>query len=305
MYGIRNVAAVGETFNSFNTIHDYNLDHTFDQERQFRYYNLEFEFWNPNNTDPGEYYCTTYLTPNGYACDTSSAFDFYMEQLCKIDSLTDNYDWVFSETYIGNPTAGQCSELAECADRVLVHYYRMSDVYTSGNSIYNFKKYRLPGLANSSEISRVLPIFNCREDFMESWLMSNPQDQAMDTWMNGVNGYVADSGSWKENTQIIGHVWYRYTCMHDTTGTVTSVDQFQSLPFTIYPNPVKDRLQIRIDQNHVDPASFKVINQLGQLMKTPVIKKSLNLIEIETNHLSSGMYHITLQNESRSFIKLE
>ena len=132
LYGIHAVAGVGETYNSFANFHAYNQLHLGDVTRLIDVYNMEFEFWNNSTTAPGGYYCTTYLDPDGLACDTANAFDFYLEELCRLDSLCDAHAYIKSETYIGNPTAGQCTALSGCADRILVHYYRTSDVYGDG-----------------------------------------------------------------------------------------------------------------------------------------------------------------------------
>lgn len=215
-YGITQVAAVGETYNSFNNIHDYNLDHSANPNQQFDHYNIEFEFWNESLVEAGGYYCNTYLDPMGLSCDTTGSFSFLIDNLCDLKTLTDGFANIDAEMYIGWPNAGQAKQIADCTDRVLVHYYRSSDVYMSGNSIYNYGVGRLPDLAASSSTSVVMPIFNCRSSFMGPWLDTNPADQAFDTWMNGLNGYNDATGTWKSNTTVDGHVWYRYSCMPAT-----------------------------------------------------------------------------------------
>ena len=213
LYGITQVAGVGETYNSFNNIHDYNLDHAANANQQLDHYNIEFEFWNDNLVDPGEYYCTTYLQPLGLPCDTSGSFQFLIDNLCDLHTLCNGFAYLNSEMYIGWPNAGQSEQIADCTNRVLVHYYRGSDVYNNGNSIYNYGSHRLPDLAQSSSMSVVMPIFNCQPTFMGSWLDTNPESQVFDTWMNGLNGYNDDTGTWKTNTTVDGHVWFKYTCM--------------------------------------------------------------------------------------------
>lgn len=213
MYGVQQVAGVGETYNSFQNIHDYNLDHAANPNQQFDRYNIEFEFWNTNLVDPGEYYCTTYLQPQGLTCDTSGAFQFLIENLCDLHDLCGGFSNLYSEMYIGWPNAGQSKQIADCTDRVLVHYYRTSDVYNNGNSIYNYGVHRLPDLAQSAETSVVMPIFSCEPSFMGPWLTSNPETQVFDTWLNGTNGYNSATGTWKANTLVDGYVWFKYTCL--------------------------------------------------------------------------------------------
>ncbi len=218
-YGVLKTAAIGETYSSFEIIHDYNMDYISEPNAQFDIYNLEFEFWHPVSTGPSGYYCTTYLQPGGYTCDTAGAFDFIIPELFSLDSLCNLHTWLNSEIYIGNSNSSQCAELAQYVDRVLVHYYRTSDVYANGNSIYNYKSYRPEALSDLVTSINIMPIFSGESDFMGPWLETNPEAQAYDTWMNGLNGYVSDPGAWKSKVTIDGYVWFKYTAMHDTTRT--------------------------------------------------------------------------------------
>ncbi len=227
-YGILSVGGVGETYNSFNNIHNYNLDHIHTPLERLDVYNIEFEFWNNSSTGPGGYYCTTYLEPNGIPCDTSGAFEFILEDLCRLDSICNEYDWLISEVYIGSPTNLQCAKIAQCIDRVLIHYYRLSDVYGDGNSIYNYKPERLPALTDSVESIRVMPIFNGKSSFMGPWLVSHPENQVYDTWWYGLNGYEDDIGSWKSDVTVEGFVWYRYTSMYEIVLPLNN-DQFEGI----------------------------------------------------------------------------
>ncbi len=306
VYGIPQIGAVGETFASFNTIHDYNMDNTGDIKRQFTAYNIEYEFWNSGSTGPGGYYCTTYLTPNGYTCDTAGAFQHYIKQLCKLDSLTNSpgaVGIVLSETYIGNPTPGQCSQISDCADRILVHYYRPSDLYSDGSSIYNFKSYRLPALANSINLAIVYPIFNCRPDFMGPWLDTVSHTQAFETWYYAADGFDADTGSWKENLIVEGSVWYRYTCMHDTTGTVTSnYEQAIISEISVYPNPTKKTLNVRSTKDKLYLSEIEIIDELGRIIDVPYKLVLNNRIEFDVDHLKAGIYWIKINELIKPFV---
>lgn len=212
-YGIEHIAATGETYASFANIHDYQLDHVGMPTQQFDYYNIEFEFWNTGSVGPGGYYCTTYLEDEGLSCDTLGAFAFLEQNLCDLKTLCDTDPSLSAEMYVGHLNAGQGQKIAECTDRVLVHYYRTSDVYNDGSSIYNYHAYRLPHLAADDELSVVMPIFSCRSYHMGPWLDSHNEAQVFDTWMNGVDGYNDDMGAWKSNNHVEGYVWYRYTCI--------------------------------------------------------------------------------------------
>jgi len=302
LYGIHSIAGVGEKFSSFDNIHAYNLLHLGDANRLIDVYNLEFEFWNSTSTAPGGYYCTTYLTPNSLACDTANAFDFYLEELCRIDSLCDANDYISSETYIGNPTVGQCTALSGCADRILVHYYRTSDVYTSGNSIYNFKSYRLPALAAAAELSVVMPIFACTDDFMGEWLLSNSHNKPMDTWLNGLNGYNDDTGTWKSNTCVQGHVWYRYTCMNPDGILTTLLEKEVSKQFFIYPNPTNGRLVFESEKEFSQNSEISIVDQLGRQLPSNIRSRSGRKVILSVDGLSPGMYWLRIEGTTRPFV---
>ncbi len=306
MYGVKEVAAVGEKFSSFDIIHDYNLDHATNHNQQFDVYNIEFEFWNDNLTDPGEYYCTTYLTGAGLTCDTAGAFDYYIDQMCRLDSLCDTYDYLNSETYIGYPTAGQSRLLADCTDRVLVHYYRSSDVYNNGNSIYNYNAYRLADLAESMEQSVIMPIFNCKESFMGEWLDSVPETQAFDTWMNGLNGYNSTSGDWKENTQVDGYVWFYQSCMrtHDSISTTVKLQQIGELK--LFPNPASSFITLTTNSNYqLKIEDLEIYNLLGERVNFELPKSTTDQthFRIDTQNWMNGVYFVQWRDKTIRFLK--
>ncbi|HHH52386.1 MAG TPA: hypothetical protein ENK91_01900, partial [Bacteroidetes bacterium] len=214
-YGIQKVGAIGETYAPFEIFQDYNLDNINEPDARFDIFNMEFEFWNQNTIDA--YYCNDYLTPNGFSCDTAGAFAFILPELTRLDSMCNEYDWLNSEYYIGHPTDMQCAKLAKHTDRVLVHYYRTSDVYNNGNSIYNYNKGRIPALTDSVDFIHVMPIFSGEDNFMGPWLETHPESQAFHTWMYGQNAYDDETGDWKNKMNIDGYIWFKYTAMYDTT----------------------------------------------------------------------------------------
>lgn len=290
LYGIHSVAGVGETYNSFGNIHAYNQLHLGDPFRLIDVYNLEHEFWNSGSTGPGGYYCTTYLEPNGLNCDTADAFQFYLEELCQIDSLCDAHAYLQSECYIGNPTEGQCTQLSGCADRVLVHYYRTSDTYGDGTSIYNYKSYRLPALAAAAEMSRVMPIFACTEEFMGPWLESNSHNQALDTWINGVEAFDDESGDWLDNNCLEGSVWFKYTCMNDEALVTSQPESEKNYSLQVFPNPTTGSVQVK------GTGELTVWNSIGELVLSEEVMKSGS---VDLSAMANGIYFIRLRSEER------
>ncbi len=295
-YGILEIAAVGETFNSFATIHDYNMDHMSDAQQIFNVYNIEYEFWNSGSTGPGGYYCTTYLSPGGYSCDTAGAFDHYYIQIARLDSLTDSYAptaYIKSETYIGSPTDGQCTSIADTLDRVLVHYYRSSDVYVSGASIYTYKESRMPALAEAGSESQpitMMPIFNCESSFMGPWLTTNSIAKPYDTWLNGTDGFLSHvADDWYGSIESKGYVWYRYSCMPDTP---LSVIENKIEHLRVYPNPTIGLLNIH-SQFYNSSTSYTIYSMMGNIVQRGRLDQVLDF-----RHLSSGFYYILIEKEN-------
>ncbi|HRD38529.1 MAG TPA: hypothetical protein PLC65_07855, partial [Bacteroidia bacterium] len=160
MYGITNVGATGESFWFFsNVIHVYNQQHA-NPNHKFNVYNLEFEFWINSSVNTGGIYCTTYLQPQGFTCDTSGAFKFFKRELRRIDSLG-NTVGVTSETYIGWPNAGQAKAIVQNCDRVLVSAY-----VNNQSTTYTYTRPRLIDLAGASVQAKVMPIFSAEPVFM-------------------------------------------------------------------------------------------------------------------------------------------
>ncbi len=220
-YGILEVGAVGEKNSSFDKIKIYNSFYPTEPNKRFDVFNVEFEFWNTSLVSPTNYYCTTYLTPNGYPCTINGAFDYYNSQLTLLKTYCDA-NGIKAETYIGYPNATQSDAIVLNTHRVLVHYYRSSDVYNNGDSIYQYNSTRIEDLAQNPVT--IMPIFSARPAHMYSWLTApHPLTQPFNTFINGTNGYNDQTGAWKTNVTFDGYVWYRYTDLLEID-TVLSVE---------------------------------------------------------------------------------
>lgn len=207
-FGIQEVGAVGETSRSFEGIEEYNSRYGEKVGYSIDVYNMEFEFWNKELLK--SYYCPTYIEDSGGACNEKEAFRYYLQNLKAIRDLA-HARGMRCETYIGLPTHAQCEAIGEVCDRVLVHYYRRSDVYQNGNSIYQYHDYRLPALAPKKGVLQILPIFSARKNHMGPWLKKHDLNEAYQTYQKGKNGYEEMNGKWKDHLHIPGAQWYRYT----------------------------------------------------------------------------------------------
>ena len=81
-----------------------------------------------------------------------------------------------------------------------------------------------------------------------------------------------------------------------TIGTLSNQTVESSNNFRIYPNPVKDIVNIQT-QNSYNIKAFSIYNSLGQMFQTIVNPKTLS---IDVSQLRSGIYFINLDSEKET-----
>lgn len=299
-YGIIEVGGVGEKFASFDKMKLYNATHASNANQLIDVFHLEFEFWNSNFVE--NYYCDTYLEDWGYACTKTGAFEFYLEQLIQLNTLAENIN-IKSETYVGNPTNSQCQSIGQNVQRALIHYYRKSDVYNNGNSIYNYKKYRLPQLAPSTGVLDVLPVFSSRSYHMGPWLLNHPEEQAIGTWLYGQNGFEEDTGSWKDHVNVVGYQWYRYSdleyYMENGTANLQVFEDDSALTSgestsknIIFPNPTTEVLNVNLSNSQQE--NVTIYNALGREVWT---SKILGSTILDVSGWERGIYFLRMKDD--------
>ena len=307
LYGVEAVGGVGEKFASFDKMELYNAAHEGFPNRQLDVFNIEFEFWNKKLYEG--YYCSTYLEKNNLPCTKEGAYEFYIGQINQLAVLADEIG-VKSETYIGKPDAEQCQEIGENLDRVLVHYYKKKDTYNNGNSIYNYRKERIPALAPAIGTLEVMPIFSSRAMHMGPWLTSNPKEQAFDTWMYGQNGFEADTGDWKDHISIGGYQWYRYTDMfeylnsgEEVSGREIKVEDEVAIvskrnneikDIAVYPNPATHRVTIKT--NTSEP---KIYDAMGRVVW---VGSTTDFVQLDVSNWRRGIYVIKTNGGAQKLV---
>ena len=203
-FGIQYVGAVTENYNNIqNKIVPYNNSRSDDNEK-FNVFNVEFEFWSTSSTGPGGYYCTQYLIPNNCACDTSGGFQFFIDQMHKIDSLASQQQ-VLSEVYLGWFNEGQAQQISQNVDRILLHAYR-----TNTSTLYSYSKTRLQHLASLNASVDVAALFSSEPDFMGPWLDTHGQIEAFEKYQSDFDN---DNNTWKQYINVIGDHWFNYGFM--------------------------------------------------------------------------------------------
>lgn len=210
-YGIDEVGAAGELYSFFsNYVIPYNNSRNYNSEK-IDVLNFEFEFWVSSSIS--NLYCTKYLVPNGYNCDTAGAFKFAIREFRKIDSLAAAKGLV-SEIYLGWPNRGQVTQIAALADRILLHAYRQDD-----SDLYSYSRNRLIDIASRNRSTKILPIFSSEPAFMQSYLSSNPVTKPYDAYSDD---YDDETGSWKQYINLQGYQWFNYSYLPRTSSTAVA-----------------------------------------------------------------------------------
>jgi hypothetical protein len=200
IYGIQQIGAALNQSGHADAVVEYNRTHAINE--RIDVLNLEFEFWNPYTQTPAQ---------------RAAAFNNSINILNRFKTLglANNLE---TEVYIGQIDATEGIRLANAVDRILVHFYRTSDV-----NIINYNLYRLEYLAAANKKVRIAPIFsnegptNTQDiPFMGTWLETHSQDQAFKTWMEGYNALNAP---WKANLEIMGAQWFIYNNFMDINKT--------------------------------------------------------------------------------------
>ncbi|MBA3666091.1 MAG: T9SS type A sorting domain-containing protein [Bacteroidetes bacterium] len=232
-YSITEIGVPSENYAFLaNVINVYNQQHPLATQK-VDVYNLEFEFWVPSSVASGAYYCTTYLQPGGFSCDTAGAFAYYKKTLKRIDSLA-NANGRKSEAYFGFFNSGQGKQIVQTGvDRVLISIYVPSASYSASYQ-YNYAKQRLIDLAGANTNIKVMPLYSAEPSFMQSWVMSNPFFQPYTSFASSLS---AETGAWKNVIQPEGIQWFAYSFMPKKNLTTRVEEQNNNQLFTIYPNP--------------------------------------------------------------------
>ena len=282
MFGITAVGATGESYWFFsNVIHVYNQQHS-NPNHKFDVYNLEFEFWITSSVNSGGIYCTTYLQPQGFSCDTSGAFKFYKRELRRMDSLA-NTIGVISETYIGWPNSGQAKYIAKSSDRVLVHAYVANESTT-----YTYTRPRLIDLSGSTVPLKFMPIFSAESIFMGPWSASNQPVQA---YNNYALNFANETGTWKTNAVLLGYQWFAYSFMPKNSSL--SIQEISNRNESLlFPNPTNGILYLKENKFKNPTAPVLIYNTLGQIIREMTFSEKVDMSEFDP-----GIYYIKTEEK--------
>lgn len=81
-----------------------------------------------------------------------------------------------------------------------------------------------------------------------------------------------------------------------------SVDDFESIGFTMYPNPAKDKLILTLSNNIYEDLNLSIYDIQGKQIGLSKILNSTT-IELDVSKFDSGVYFVKLRNQSVSLVK--
>jgi hypothetical protein len=103
----------------------------------------------------------------------------------------------------------------------------------------------------------------------------------------------------QEITSAQGILTYSFSNMkllprnNSDISTPANVQPFNKLALKVYPNPVKDRLQIQNLTNQ--KMNYELINSLGQVVKSGTLNQDVNNLDVS---LTNGIYYIVIKDTS-------
>jgi Secretion system C-terminal sorting domain len=88
---------------------------------------------------------------------------------------------------------------------------------------------------------------------------------------------------------------------------IVSVNNGNSVIVSLYPNPVREALNLNIEGEQINEVTTQVINTCGQvvLVSRNTVGRSNGLISLDTNELQAGIYFIRVTDENANVIAKE
>ena len=155
---------------------------------------------------------------------------------------------------------------------------------------------------------------NTATDYLDSHngRVCNTPEYPASLYPNGIYCYFAtvDANNTSVYPYFIGPTFYgvKSASKFDTSTTTVSGTttynvplavnnyDFNTLKVTAYPNPAQEYITIQADLAKTD-INIELINELGQVVKTGVIKQGSTLCNIEVDTLYDGLYLVKISNE--------
>lgn len=276
--GVERVGASSEIYSFLkNEIMNYNATHPAHQS--FDVLNFEFEFWVPHSVQAGGIYCTTYLQPNGFSCNQSGAFSFYMRELKDIYNLAQQKG-LETEVYLGWFSQDQINQILAYTDRVLLHAYVQSP-----ENAFGYSRERLEMIENYGKEIEVIGLFSAEMEFYRTWLDQNEYDYEL-AYTIYHDDLVAHR-NW-QNVEENGMQWFAYTHMPwDNKNQMDTEDPDALLALQLAPNPAQDWVRIVGDDTGLE--RIVLVDALGRKVVELPYQSTFSV-----QHLEKGVYFVQL-----------
>jgi hypothetical protein len=88
--------------------------------------------------------------------------------------------------------------------------------------------------------------------------------------------------------------------------TITGIEDFmnnENYSIKVFPNPVKDILNIELNQNRQNKIIFKLYSTEGKLLNSKIIESEDKQIELDFTGYNSGLYFLKASTSDNSLIK--
>ena len=125
-------------------------------------------------------------------------------------------------------------------------------------------------------------------------------------WYHSTGGLTGETGA-VHLAQINGDYYVKITDMFgcstlsDTvTLTTVGIEQNPTNSFSIYPNPTKGNLIVKL--NNQEFQSLRIINLLGEVLVDRIISSHENRIELELSQFAEGVYYLQLNSSDENYL---
>lgn len=154
---------------------------------------------------------------------------------------------------------------------------------------------------------------------------SNRVTKAQDSHYKSISGYNVYRNGAKINTSVVsgtsytdanvldGTYSYFVTAIYPAGESLASelfnlilpdhvgIPQVEIKEVSIYPNPVKDRLYIQLEELAYDPLMIQIYDQMGKLVYSKEITPTSDTFDIAVNNLSNGAYSLLMYSTDKAF----
>ena len=224
-----------------------------------------------------------------------------------------NYNWSNQEETqtIADLCEGEYSVTVQDANGC--EYFNYGYVYVAvdssqvNDSLYNSVDTCLNFEPSDAYISNVIIIDNTTIEV--EWVFVGQQgDNQQQQTITETYTFSGDYGSYAVTIEIncakSSQTWSDVIVIDENTPTgITKINNLNNLK--LYPNPVKDVLNIEFNSTETNTINIQIVSYTGQVISNININASMgnNTISIATNNLDSGIYFVRLNGKTIKFVK--